>query len=34
MENHADVLIVGIENPLLDIQLEIDTEDLLHKYGL
>jgi len=34
MEHHADILVVGIENPLLDIQLEIDSEDLLHKYGL
>jgi hypothetical protein len=27
-------LIVGIENPLLDIQLEIETDDLLKKYFL
>ena len=30
----TDLLIIAIENPLLDIQLEISTEDLLHKYGL
>jgi len=27
-------LIIGIENPLLDIQIDIDTLDLLHKYEL
>jgi hypothetical protein len=30
----SDLLVVAIENPLLDIQLEIESEDLLHKYGL
>ncbi len=30
----TDLLIVAIENPLLDIQLEIPSEELLHKYGL
>jgi adenosine kinase len=30
----TDVLIVGIENPLLDIQLDIETTDLLIRYGL
>jgi len=30
----ANVLVVAIENPLLDIQLEIETNDLLDKYGL
>jgi adenosine kinase len=34
MEQHPELLIIAIENPLLDIQLEIETEDLLHKYGL
>jgi adenosine kinase len=29
-----DLLIVAIENPLLDIQLEIESEELLKKYGL
>ena len=29
-----DLLIVAIENPLLDIQLEIETEELLEKYAL
>jgi len=29
-----DLLIVAIENPLLDIQLEIESEELLLKYGL
>jgi len=29
-----NLLIVAIENPLLDIQLEIETNDLLDKYGL
>lgn len=30
----GDYLIVGIENPLLDIQLEIESDALLAKYGL
>lgn len=30
----ADYLIVAIENPLLDIQLDIETDDLLKKYNL
>ena len=30
----ADYLIVAIENPLLDIQLDIETDDLLKKYAL
>ena len=30
----ASLLIVAIENPLLDIQLEIETDELLKKYGL
>ena len=34
MEGHHDYLIVGIENPLLDIQLELDSDELLVKYGL
>lgn len=34
MEQHPELLIVAIENPLLDIQLEIETQDLLQKYGL
>jgi len=34
MEGTTDLLIVGIENPLLDIQLELANQDLLEKYGL
>jgi adenosine kinase len=30
----SNLLVVAIENPLLDIQLEIETNDLLDKYGL
>ena len=29
-----DYLIVAIENPLLDIQLDIETDELMTKYGL
>jgi adenosine kinase len=29
-----DFLVAGIENPLLDIQIEIETQELLEKYGL
>lgn len=34
MESSQDYLVVGIENPLLDIQLDIETDELLTKYGL
>ena len=30
----STLLLVAIENPLLDIQLEIETNDLLDKYSL
>lgn len=33
MEN-SEILLVAIENPLLDISVELENEDLLNKYGL
>lgn len=33
MEGH-DLLIVAIENPLLDVSVQLQTQDLHNKYGL
>jgi adenosine kinase len=34
MDSAQEYLLVGIENPLLDIQLDIESDELLTKYGL